>query len=412
MTESDQPGTVAWRTRERSALLSFAERACTPDGFGWLTEDGRVDPSVAPQLWVCARMTHVFALETLIGAGFRRSRALAEHGIAALTSGPLWDTNNGGWRDGLDESGHASKSSFGHAFVLLAASSAAAAQIAGAETVLERAQDLTSRHFWSENEQWCLERYDETWCQTEPYRSANSNMHQVEAFTAAYAYTEDTTWRDRALAISERIINDQARQHGWRVPEHYDASCTPLYDYNAEQPADLLRPYGITLGHCFEWARLLVALDGCIYQSPGWLVEAASKLFDRAVSLGWRDTSEVGIPYTVDWNEQIVVDARLHWVLCEAILAADRLQRRSAHPRASILAQQWWRCLSQWFISSMPGSWHHELDAIGQPSDTICAGAPDAYHAYQALLFPDYPLVPLQGMTRLPPAAMNVAPQP
>ena len=90
--------------------------------------------------------------------------------------------------------------------------------------------------------------------------------------------------------------------------------------------------------HSFEWARLLLTLDAAETTSPAWLLEAATALFDTAVADEWQRDGHPGLIYTVDSDGQSVVTARMHWVACEAVLAADALHRRtgedaSAQPR-------------------------------------------------------------------------------
>ena len=62
---------------------------------------------------------------------------------------------------------------------------------------------------------------------------------------------------------------------------------------------------------------------------PAWLLEAATALFDTAVADAWQRDGHPGPIYTVDAGGQPVVTARLHWVACEAVLAADALHRRT-----------------------------------------------------------------------------------
>ena len=74
---------------ETTRLLTFAEAARVPDGFGYLDDHGRVDPSKPLELYINARMTHVFSLGKLLG--HPGAAELAEHGVARaarLARGP------------------------------------------------------------------------------------------------------------------------------------------------------------------------------------------------------------------------------------------------------------------------------------------------------------------------------------
>ena len=49
-------------------LLEFAARSRLPEGgFGYLGDDGRVQPDRGQETWIVARMTHVFGLAQLTG---------------------------------------------------------------------------------------------------------------------------------------------------------------------------------------------------------------------------------------------------------------------------------------------------------------------------------------------------------
>ena len=93
-------------------------------------------------------------------------------------------------------------------------------------------------------------------------------MHSVEAYLAAGDVTGNPAWPARAASIATRLINEHARAHAWRIPEHYDENWRPRPDYNADRPDDPFRPYGTTPGHSFEWARLLVTLEAALRRPP------------------------------------------------------------------------------------------------------------------------------------------------
>ena len=64
----------------------------------------------------------------------------------------------------------------------------------------------------------------------------------------------------QALRTTERVVHGWARERDWRLPEHFTAEWEPLPDFNRDRPADPFRPYGVTVGHQFEWARLCLHL--------------------------------------------------------------------------------------------------------------------------------------------------------
>jgi sulfoquinovose isomerase len=390
-----QPGTPQWREAEASRLLAFGRGAALPgDGFGWLGADGTLDQTQPCPLYINARMTHVFALAHLDGV--TGADALAASGLAAFGS-RYADPVNGGWFSEVDISGQVTdsgKANYAHAHVLLAASSATAAGIPGAEAVLAAAAAAIEQHFWSEADGCAVESWDAGFTESEPYRGANSNMHSVEAYLAAGDATGNRVWHARALSIAARLIDRYARGNSWRIPEHYDEQWRPRLDYNADHPSDQFRPYGTTPGHSFEWARLLLDLAAGQPAPPSWLAEAAAALFDQAVADAEGRDGHPGLIYTVDEHAQPVVTARLHWVACEAILAADALHRHTGAARFAAAAARWWDEIDRYFIDREAGGWWQELAPDLTPATSTWSGKPDVYHSYQALLFPSLPLSP------------------
>jgi mannose/cellobiose epimerase-like protein (N-acyl-D-glucosamine 2-epimerase family) len=339
-------------------------------------------------------MTYVFALAHL--AGLAGADALAAGGLGAL-SDRYADRANGGWFSTVDLSGQvvdATKMNYAHAYVLLAAASATAAGIPGAEPMLAAAAAAIERHFWSAAEGCAVESWNADFTRSEPYRGANSNMHSVEAYLAAGDVTGDPVWNERAISIASRLIDGHARANSWRIPEHYDEQWRPLPDYNLDHPSDQFRPYGTTPGHSFEWARLLLTIEAARTSPPAWLLAAATALFDTAVADAESRDGHPGLIYTVDANGQPVVAARLHWVACEAVLAADALHRRTGEERFAAAAARWWGEIDRYFLDRKGGGWWQELAPDLTPATSTWTGKPDLYHSYQALLLPSLPLSP------------------
>jgi sulfoquinovose isomerase len=396
-----RPGSEEWRRDQAAKLLTFGRGSELPDGgFGWLDELGTVDRDRPRPLYIAARMTYAYALAYL-DTGDDDARRLVMSGLTSLR-GAYADRTHGGWFAGLDRNGRVSdptKANYAHAHVLLASATAYAAGIPAAGDVLEQAVTVIQDHFWSDDEGCARESWDAAFTEPEPYRGANSNMHSIEAYLVAGDVTRDKVWHARALAVAGRLIDVHARAHNWRIPEHYDASWRPLLDYNHDHRDDQFRPFGTTPGHSFEWARLLIALEGSLTDPPAWLLEAAVGLFDAAVASAWAPDSHPGFVYTLDLDDRPVVTERLHWVICEAVLAADSLHRRTGDARYARYAEQWWQHIDDHFLDPINGGWWQELSPAMAPSTTIWSGKPDVYHSYQALLFPSLPLAPCAAIT-------------
>lgn len=396
------PGSPAHLAAQRAALLRVARGARTALGFGHLDADGAVDPAAPVELWITCRMTHVFALALLVGdpvTGDGPTRdelaALAEHGTRSLRTS-LADAEHGGWFAAVAADGTVDddKQAYGHAFVVLAASSATAAGIPGGALLLADALACLEERFWDEGAGLVVDRWDRAWQDLDPYRGVNANMHTVEALLAAGDVTGEAVWHRRAGRVAERVVAWAGAQE-WRVPEHFDEQWVPLLEHHRDVPADPFQPYGATVGHGLEWARLLVAVAGSLGDSaPGGLVPAAVALAERAVADGWAVDGAEGFVYTTDWQGSPVVRARMHWVAAEAVNTAEVLHRVTGEPRWAERASAWWDYIDRHLVDHRRGSWIHELDEHNRSGGTTWPGRPDVYHAYQAALLPQLPLTP------------------
>jgi mannose/cellobiose epimerase-like protein (N-acyl-D-glucosamine 2-epimerase family) len=227
-------------------------------------------------------------------------------------------------------------------------------------------------------------------------------MHGVEAMLAAAdAGTDPATaarLRAQALRTTERVVHGWARERDWRLPEHFTADWTPLPEHNRQNPADPFRPYGVTVGHQFEWARLCLHLRAALAEGrtghggPDWLLDDAVALFEAAATRGWAADGHDGFPYTLDWGDRPVVVARMHWVLCEAVAAASVVAEVTGEPRYRELAARWRAHGETRFADPVTGSWHHELTPEGAVATRTWAGQPDAYHLAQMLLLDGAPV--------------------
>ena len=180
---------------------------------------------------------------------------------------------------------------------------------------------------------------------------------------------DDPSLRDRAQRIVTRVVHDLARGNDWRIPEHFDATWTPLLDYNADEPAHPFRPYGATIGHWLEWARLALHLRAALGDAaPAGCSTTRVALFDASVREGWAVDGADGFVYTVDWSGEPVVRERMHWVAAEATATAAALHagdRRRGVRRAG--TSTWWEHVADAFVDREHGSWHHELSPDNQP---------------------------------------------
>lgn len=395
-TEWNDTSHRQWLVHETDRLVDAAVASKHPNGgFAWLDSNCQPLLDRPVETWITTRMTHVLSVGSLLGRP--GCDALVAHGVDALRT-LLNDRVNGGWFTSTDASVRDIKRAYDHDFVILAASSATVARSAGADELLDDALTIFEEHFWDDTNGRIVDVWNADWTVAEQYLGANANMHGVEALLAAADVTGNAVWLDRALRIAEWFINLQARFNDWRIPEHFSFSGDVLLEYNRDLPNDPFRPYGATVGHGFEWARLLLHLNASLVENgrkaPTWLVSAAKALFARAEADGWSVEGAPGFVYTTDWAGVPVVADRLHWVLCEAIAAASALLDATEDERYDECYRRWWGLAQTHFTDSANGSWTHQLDALNRPAASVWSGKPDVYHAFQACVLPRLPLAP------------------
>jgi mannose/cellobiose epimerase-like protein (N-acyl-D-glucosamine 2-epimerase family) len=382
-----------WLEQQSDALLAFyAANAVDYEngGFWWIDGNGKPIAAQGKRLWINARLTYAFAIGTLLGKpGYRK---LLEHGIKYLETGPLRDNTNGGWfwsigpTDGTTDH---SKQSYGHAFVLLAAASAI---IAGtdARRLFDDALDTLNDRFWDHDAEMFVDTWNEDFSELEPYRGQNANMHLVEALMTAAEVVDDPALIDKAVKIASRLIRQVTANNDWRLPEHFAPDWTFDPDFNKEDPDNLFRPYGSTIGHWLEWSRLLIQLNAASANEFPWMPEAAAHLFHWGIEDGWDETVS-GFAFSTDWNGKVVNGDRYHWVIAESIGSAVALYRTTRDPVYAAWYQQFWEHAESFLIDPIDRSWTHQLDAHNNAASDAWDGKPDLYHALQATLFARIP---------------------
>lgn len=379
----------AWLQAEAERLLAFAVASPQPGtGAAYLDVDGAPEPGRPGETWITCRMVHSYALGHLMGVP--GCRPVAERAMSGLT-GALRDQDHGGWHHTTE--GDGAKQAYDHAFVVLAGSSATVAGLPGGRELLDEALAVLDERFWDEGHGLVADAAAADWSATEPYRGINANMHTVEALLAAADATGETRWLDRARRIAE-FAHRQAAAHSWRLPEHFDEQWRPQLEYNADRVDDPFRPYGATVGHGLEWARLFLQLEAALPEPDASWLEAAESLYARAVSDGWARDGADGFVYTTAWDGTPVTGDRMHWVAAEAVGAAAALHHRTGDARYAADYATWWDHIAEHFLDRQRGSWHHQLDAGLAVATSVWPGKPDIYHALQATLIPRLPLAP------------------
>jgi sulfoquinovose isomerase len=376
-----------WLFEQADRLLDFYQfTSINPrGGFNELYDDGRAISDIR-QLHATTRMVHCFVLGHMLGRP--GADKVVDHGLEFIWKGHR-DQKHGGYTWSLDDTrAHDdTKQAYGHAFVLLAASSAKCIGHPLADKILADVTEVIETRFWDKSFGVTSEEYANDWSKISDYRGQNSNMHLTEALMAAFEATGESEYLRKAESIASFIIGKHAASLGYRVAEHFDTKWNLFNDYRG---SDIFRPSGSTPGHWLEWSRLLLQLWELGGRKQSWLPEASAKLFRNSVELGW-DHQKGGFFYTLEWNNKPALRQKLWWPATEGMGAAAFLAEHNSDP----FYEEWYQRIcgfcNMHLIDHKRGGWHHELDEDLQPARTLFSGKPDIYHALQACLIPLYP---------------------
>lgn len=390
---------LAWRSRayhrqwlrdQANGLFDFFQnRAFNPGGgFYELDAEGRPLNAGNPIRGIhsTARMVHCFAIGSLLGRP--GSDDIVDHGMKYLWENHR-DHERGGYHWSLDNSGllDSTKQGYGHAFVLLAASSAKVAGHPDADRMIADVTEVLHSRFWEEQHGAIAEEFEADWTPVPGYRGQNSNMHLTEALMAAFEATGEIDYLRKAERIADLVIRRRAGENGFRVAEHFDENWALDRDYKGNE---MFRPSGTTPGHWLEWARLVLQLWALGGKTHDWMPEAAKALFSQSVELGW-DKEKGGFFYTLDWNDAPAKRNKLWWPMAEGAAAAAFLSDHQPSDFHETWYRKIWDGISRHFIDRERGGWHEELTEDLVPSYTLFAGKGDIYHSLQACLIPLYP---------------------
>lgn len=388
----------AWLLQQAETLFSvFEQNSVNPLG-GFYDLDMACKPFLpgqppgsrpTRQIHATTRMVHCFAIAHLMGRP--GADVMIDHGMDFIWNGHR-DKDKGGyfWGVGYEGPTDDTKQAYGHAFVLLAASSAKVAGHPDADRLLADISTVLDEHFWEAGPGATAEEFTRDWQPFDTYRGQNSNMHLTEALMAAFEATGDSSYLNKAERIADLIVRRHAAENGWHLPEHFSQDWQLNKDYSG---SPVFRPYGTTPGHWLEWARLLLQLWELGGRKLTWLPDAAANLFRQAVKDGW-DHEKGGFYYTLDWTGAARIRDRYWWPCCEGIGAAAFLNATDGDGFYEEWYRNIWNFSAARFIDKVHGGWFPQLGDDLKPNTGPFYGKVDIYHALQACLIP---LLPATG---------------
>lgn len=354
---------------------------------------GNIKPT-SQELWINARMTHFYSISSILG--LPQSEQMVEHGLSALKH-IFKNPKTGGYKSNAQ--GEERLEAYSHAFVILSLSSALTAGFDSMDE-LKSALKIFEDHFLS-NYGISYESFDSGFIKPENYFGANSNMHMIEALLSVSAeFKRRGLSYEKYLGYAKGIVFklvEIAQENNWRIIEHFTYDLKPDLNYNEHEKAHPFRPYGVTPGHGLEWSRLCLLLRGMLDSKThtkecDYLLFAAKNLFLRAVSDGWicEDDRDLGFIYTTDYDGAMIVQARMHWVLCEALAASRALHLVTGNDDYEAYYRRFFAFLNEHFLDS--DSYIHELSPDLKRASGTWSGKPDVYHGATWIITSLYPL--------------------
>lgn len=381
---------------QAKSLISFTKGSVLKEGgFGYLDSFGNVDRNKPRELYIQCRMIQVLGLAQLFE--ITNSENLIDHGVDAILDN-FQDSVHGGFYNAIDLEGKPTKDSklaYDHMFVLLAACTAKVAGSRRADELISVIDKVIDQFYWDNEHQMMNNSWNSEFSSLDGYRGINANMHAVEALAAAFDVTGQVKYRDRAYLICKKTIENFAKSNSWMLPEHFDENWNVDKDFNIHNPADPFCPFGVTIGHLFEWSRLILQLKIQIAGSgldDSWIEPGAQGLYEKAKKFGWSADGKDGFVYTIDWEGKAVVPSRMFWVAAEAVMTAYTLWIFTKESKYFEDYNSWWEYIDKYVIDHKNGSWFHELDSEQKVVAHTWPGKPDTYHAFNACVLPLFPM--------------------
>ncbi|WP_435361718.1 AGE family epimerase/isomerase [Haloarchaeobius sp. DFWS5] len=352
-----------WLHQHATNLLNFSYPASIDHTHGGYVaqlrdDDGTVYDARSRHLVATCRLVFNYSVGHILG-GPDWCRSAAEHGLQFLETAH-YDPETGGYAWLLDgrEVVDDTRSTYGHAFVLLAYATAARAGIPGARARIEPTVETIVEQFWEPAHGLCRSNLDAEWEPLSTYRGQNANMHMCEAYLAAYEATGESAYLSRAYEIAESLARELTDRGDGLLWEHYTEDWEFDYAYNRDDPGDLFRPWGYQPGHLLEWSKLLGLLAR--HREEDWLLSRGEQFFEAAVESGW-DDEYGGFVYNFDRDGEPVVEDKYYWPLAEGIGAAVVLGTATGDSKYGEWYDDIWSYAWDNVVNTKYGNWYFKL---------------------------------------------------
>ena len=341
-------------------LAFYTPVALDPEGgfFHYFLDDGTVYERAHRHLVSATRFVFDWAMAYHHSAQARyldwTRHALAHLETFRLPSGLYgWTVEHGKVQD-------ATAMAYGQAFVLLAHSHAFRVGASTRDAVAQAFDRMELAFFEPQHGAYA----DEITPAGEliDYRGQNANMHMCEACLAAFEFTGEPRYWDRAVQLIERFAFSLAARSQGLVWEHYRRDWSLDWDYNRDNPGNIFKPWGFQTGHQTEWAKLLLIAHQ--HQPNARWLQRARELHDAAYRYGW-DAQHGGLVYGFDPDLRHCDTDKYFWVQAESFASAWRLWRASGAQQYLDQYQQTWEWSWRHMVDHRYGAWFRILAADG-----------------------------------------------
>ncbi|WP_100489470.1 AGE family epimerase/isomerase [Sporolactobacillus pectinivorans] len=339
--------------------------------FHCYLDDGTVCDELNKSLVGTARFIYIFSTGVLVG-GPSVWRSAVEHGLRFLNDG-FRDETHGGyyWLLKGRYVPDTGKYAYGHAFVLLALSTAYKAGFTYVRPLIDDIFNLLNQYFRDSVTGLYVDRLSEDWSSVDPYRGQNANMHLCEAMIAAFEATGDRKFLQTAYRLAYTVTVCLTGETYGMIWEQYRWNWQPDWTYHEAYAGNEFRLYGFIPGHSIEWSKLLIKLSD--YYSDLWIVNGAQHLFLQAWQAG-KDDLYGGLFFSIVPDGSVIDDGKYYWVMAETIGASALLAAKTGDPYFLELYQKMFYYCWSYFIDHIYGGWYAHLDRKNRRTSRIKSG--------------------------------------
>jgi len=358
---------------------------------GFLTELNRDGSVRNGRKTLVSQSRQIWAFSRMWNAGYRDPRTLqaARDGLEFLRR-HFWDEDYEGWYDEVTRTGTVrrdNKNPYGHAFAIYAAVECyRATEDPEALRTAERTFDVLERRAHDDRYGGYFNAMDRRWriggrAPESGYKTMNTHLHLLEAFSELAAETGDPLHRKRLREILDLLTEKAFLPQYGCCTEGFNADWTP-----ARHGWFARRNVTTSYGHNVEMAWLIQRAAEVLELPPERYHELGLTLIDHALKYGW-DERAGALCSEGPLRGPASARQKVWWVQAENLTALDWAWRTTGEPRyLEALRRQ-----AAWVINRQAdaqfGGWWDTIAPDGTVSEPVKAHVwHAAYHEVRGCL--------------------------